>query len=255
MATENISVSARIGNHIRRLRKEKRLTIEALAASIQKGASTVSKYENGSISIDLDTLVDIAKVLNVEPQHLVALATADSSGQSFDESFNYNIFFRNRLQPSKVFMYQYDGRIKRIVKSILDIVPNEQEKEINCSLHLDVPDFAKADLCRYFYTGKMFSYDTIIYFFMTNPFNPCGRISVCAVNPYYLQHLEQKETKFYGLFSGFSFRPFTPFSSKVILSLSPLREDEDLMESLTLSKDDFKSIKKYNFMLLDPEEY
>jgi len=34
-----------------------------------------------------------------------------------------------------------------------------------------------------------------------------------------------------------------------------LPEDEDLMESLTLSKDDFKSFKKYNFMLLDPEEY
>mgnify|MGYP000671620442 CR=1 FL=1 len=45
-------VSIHVGQRIRLYRKTKNLTIETFAGMIHKSKATVSKYENGDISID-----------------------------------------------------------------------------------------------------------------------------------------------------------------------------------------------------------
>ncbi|HBF65416.1 MAG TPA: XRE family transcriptional regulator, partial [Clostridium sp.] len=47
-------VSIHVGKRIRLYRKLKKLTIEVFAEMIHKSKATVSKYENGEISIDIE---------------------------------------------------------------------------------------------------------------------------------------------------------------------------------------------------------
>ena len=58
-------ISIHVGQKIRLYRKMKGLTIEVFAGMIHKSKATVSKYENGDISIDIETLFVIAQALEI----------------------------------------------------------------------------------------------------------------------------------------------------------------------------------------------
>ena len=195
-----------IGQQIRRIRKEKGLKIEDLAARIQKTISTVSKYEHGSIVLDIDTLFEISNALEVEPQELINMARPLAKAP--DTGMEASPFARDSEMPFRLFAYQYDGRLKRVTKSLLYITPNKDDLNPNVIFYLDVPDFSHFNLCRYYYHGTMYSYDTIIHFSLTNPFNSFGKVSICATNPYHLQHLNKKSINtFTGSLWGSHFSP------------------------------------------------
>lgn len=59
------------GKRIRFYRRLKKLSQDELATAIHKSESTLSKYERGTIAIDIATLLDIARVLNVSISELV----------------------------------------------------------------------------------------------------------------------------------------------------------------------------------------
>ena len=63
-------ISAEIGKQIRTFRKKRKMTLETLAGIICKSKSTVSKYENGEIPVDIETLYEIASSLPVSYTHL-----------------------------------------------------------------------------------------------------------------------------------------------------------------------------------------
>ena len=61
-----------IGERIRKRRKEKRLTLEALAQAVGTSKQTIQRYESGVIShIPFDKVEAIAEVLDVQPAHLL----------------------------------------------------------------------------------------------------------------------------------------------------------------------------------------
>ncbi len=64
-------VSIHVGQRIRLYRKTKNLTIETFAGMIHKSKATVPKYENGDISIDIETLFTIAQALGVPVNQLI----------------------------------------------------------------------------------------------------------------------------------------------------------------------------------------
>ena len=55
-----------IGQRIRLYRRNKGLTLEALAERIHKSKSSVSKYESGDIAVDIETLYEIASALDLD---------------------------------------------------------------------------------------------------------------------------------------------------------------------------------------------
>ena len=59
-------VNQHIGIRIRNFRKMKKLTIQQLADMIHKSRATVSKYETGEITLDIETLYDISAALDVD---------------------------------------------------------------------------------------------------------------------------------------------------------------------------------------------
>ena len=65
------NINIEIGKKIKNIRKSKNMTIQELANSINKSKSTVSKYENGDISIDIQTLYEISNALNVHVEQLL----------------------------------------------------------------------------------------------------------------------------------------------------------------------------------------
>ena len=54
-----------VGQRIQFFRKLKGFTQQQLADAIGKSKATVSKYEKGEISIDVETLNDISQVLGI----------------------------------------------------------------------------------------------------------------------------------------------------------------------------------------------
>ena len=76
--SDNMNIQQTVGDNIRKFRQARGMTMEDLAARIYKGKSTISKYEKGSIAIDIATLVEIAIALEVHPsQLLMSSALAD----------------------------------------------------------------------------------------------------------------------------------------------------------------------------------
>ena len=69
-----------LGSILRKVRKLRGLTIQQLADKIQKSKSTLSKYERGEISIDILTIKEISRVLNISIDELLP-GTADNSSQ------------------------------------------------------------------------------------------------------------------------------------------------------------------------------
>lgn len=64
-------ITNHIGQRIRLYRKNKQLTLEQFAAQLHKSKSTVSKYECGEISIDIETLYEIADALQISIRQLL----------------------------------------------------------------------------------------------------------------------------------------------------------------------------------------
>ena len=67
-------VNEHIGGRIRMYRKARGMTLQQLADSIHKSRASVSKYENGEITLDVETLFEIAQVLMVSPSQLMEAA-------------------------------------------------------------------------------------------------------------------------------------------------------------------------------------
>ena len=72
-------ISEEIGKKINIFRKKKGWTVQELGDAICKSKATVSKYEKGQISLDVDTLYDIAAALGVSPEQLTTACRGASS--------------------------------------------------------------------------------------------------------------------------------------------------------------------------------
>ena len=60
------SFSYFVGQRIKKYRKSRGYTIEQFSTMINKSKATLSKYENGAITIDIETLYEIAQALDIE---------------------------------------------------------------------------------------------------------------------------------------------------------------------------------------------
>lgn len=64
-------INRHIGSQIKRFRKAQGLTLQQLADLIHKSRATVSKYENGEITLDVETLYEISQILHVSTNQLM----------------------------------------------------------------------------------------------------------------------------------------------------------------------------------------
>ena len=66
-----MDINIEIGKKIKYYRKIKKITLEDLSKKIYKSVSTISKYENGLIKIDVESLYLIAHAFDININNLL----------------------------------------------------------------------------------------------------------------------------------------------------------------------------------------
>ena len=110
------SFSYFVGQRIKKYRKSRGYTIEQFSAMINKSKATLSKYENGAITIDIETLYEISQALDIDLKYFV-----DYQPPTFrsEPALHKNTYFNQSL----AYMYYYDGRVRQLVRSLLCFSP------------------------------------------------------------------------------------------------------------------------------------
>ena len=228
-------VRAHVGGRIRLYRKVKHFTLTDLAARIHKSKATLSKYETGEITVDVETLFDIASALGISVQQLLDWKPEKTDeAPAGDDSF----FPQNRT-----YVYFFDGRVRKIIRNILEVDRGGQMPA--ATLYYDLASFDRPESCRNLYYGKAEFFDTVSNFLFESQSNHSERVTLTALNPF------DRSTEVLGMLSGMSRYPMLPISIKCILSSEPLTEDDALLEELTLTQKDIKLIKKLNMFAVE----
>ena len=111
-------INVYVGAQIRKYRKACKLTIQELADAIHKSRATVCKYENGTISIDIETLYEISQVLQVSFSQLSSYLPTVEEKDTIEAPFGRKSPF---FQAKRLYFYFYDGRYHRMKDGIIDI--------------------------------------------------------------------------------------------------------------------------------------
>ena len=229
-------ISIHVGQKIRLYRKMKGWTIEVFAGMINKSKATISKYENGDIAIDIETLFLIAQELGVSVNQLVDYAKEDMSEEGKG---------KGKLSKSRYYMYFYDGRRNRIARNVIEVQDGGEENGVfDANMYAYLENFDDYYKCKLLYHGTMRRYDTFVNFNFENQNNKVERAFLYAINSF--SHSERMA----GLYCGLSTQPILPACFKFVLSPEILEENEELKAELTVSKEDIKVLKKMNMFVV-----
>ncbi len=233
-------VSIHVGKRIRLYRKLKKLTIEVFAEMIHKSKATVSKYENGEISIDIETLFSIADALNISINQLVdyeeVVPCSDSEGETAG---------RRKSGKMRYYLYFYDGRRGRIIKNMIEVQGIGENGIYKSNFYGDIEDYSNCYNCKFLYHGTMRKFDAFTNFNFENLNNKVEQVFMYAINSF------THNSSMVGMLSGLSTQPILPVSFKFLLSLEIVEENEDMKQQLVITREDIKQIKKMNMFVIN----
>ena len=155
-------ISTEIGKQIRTFRKKRKMTLEALAAVICKSKSTVSKYENGEIPVDIETLYEIASALQI---HVEQLLYCPPRHANLPDSKNSPAFFAG---CSQFYAYVYDGRNKQLIRCVFDVLSETDTSSYKIMMYMNFKDFENYKLCENTYWGYIEHFDALTNIQLTN---------------------------------------------------------------------------------------
>jgi transcriptional regulator with XRE-family HTH domain len=218
-------------------RKANNLTLADLGKRINKSKTTVWKYENGQIDIDIGTLFEIANALDVSAPFLLESSIAAEGTTLPDKDAGSDI--------SRYYMYFYDAHLKKPARSLI-VVAGGRERESTLFYHLK--SFTEPEGCRDFYKGQAFIDDPYTNFVFRNVNNHVEKLFIVAKEPF------KKHGVMKGILTGISYKVFQPISFKVLISVHRLPEDEELSNWLKFSKEDLAEFRRHHYFALS-EDY
>ena len=232
------SLSVRVGRRIREFRRARGLTVAQLGQILGKSAATVYKYESGEIAPDVNQIQQFATALQTDPVYF------------FDVPARYRMDSARvpYMDTGRLYTYYFDGRVGKLTKSLLLFYPHPEETGIQASFYLNLTDFDRPEQARYIYSGSMVSHDTVSYFVMQNTTLPIETYVIEVVHP-----MQTTQTT-WGLFLGLSDEPATPMTTKMLFSRVPLAEKELSSYPLRFTKEELKTIRRKNAILLTIRE-
>jgi transcriptional regulator with XRE-family HTH domain len=226
----------RLRKQIHNYRRASNITLAEMGAMINKSKTTVWKYENGGIDIDVKTLCEISSALKVGMEHL--LASSFSGGDEHPKDFETDTV-------QKYYMYYYDGYNKKLVRCLIE---RNLSPSAESTLFFSLDSFDRPGECRDFYVGKAYASSPYIKFLFQNANNEVESLFVVAKEPFKKTGVRK------GILTGISYRVFQPASSKILISEYELEEDDTLNKWLIFSKDDFAEFRRHNIFVLS-EDY
>lgn len=242
-------VCQHVGSQIRFFRKLRRYTLSEFASKINRSISTVSKYESGSISIDLLTLSEVATALEVTieqllpPAHICAPTVDNGSSTMVDTKH----FF---TQQDIYYMYycfspNKNAANKGIAVNTIEIRRNDNAPdEVYLYSECTTPETNYRN-CKYVYHGNVLYYDFVVYFMLENVYHIGCHDYICAKVPF------TRTNTTTGLYTGVSETLRNPAVTKVIISSSLLDIDDDMYRGLMLTdKDMAYELKHRNALII-----
>lgn len=241
------AISDYTGRQIKTYRKMRGLTLQNLADRINKSRATVSKYESGDIILDIETLDEIAKALNVELEQLVSNPEQRNkdyivdAGELSEGFIKHNPFYESR----RLYLYYYDGRSRRLKDGIIDIFKKERHvKGYKAALTIRAAtgDGRSGDA---YYSGSAIYSDMLIRFSFLNLYNTLEEDLLYIFNPMECREFTE------GLLCGISSSDLLPCAFKCIVSLNPIEDTGKLKKNLMIERQELQRWQRLNMMVVD----
>ena len=229
-------ISEEIGKKINIFRKKKGWTIQELGDAICKSKATVSKYEKGQISLDVDTLYDIAAALGVSPEQLLYYTPEPEPVRQEDAVPSFFQGIR------RLYMYTFDGRNNSLSRSLIEIGGKQADNTYKVMMYMTYDDVSQYQHCENTYTGRMVHYDALTRLVFQNRDTPMEQYTINMLASYL--DAPYKWVLNYGLSS----RPFMPIAAKALITKKPAAETADFIKALHISKEDIRILKLYNML-------
>ena len=235
-------ISEHIGNRIRNFRKQQGMTLQQLADKIHKSRASLSKYENGEIVLDVETLYEISLALQVDMNRLTDFQVPKMEPVApVHSSMGTSPFY----QAQRMYFYFYDGRYNRLKDGIINIHKEMNEDgTFNASLTISAvtSNGRSSDI---FYSGKVLYSDMLIRFSFVNQYNTLEEDLLYIFNP-----LERRDFT-EGLLCGISSADLMPCAFKCLVSLTPLEPTEELKQQLLITPKELRKWQKMNMLIVD----
>lgn len=226
-----MNVDIIIGENIRKYRTACNMTLKELATKLRKSISTVSKYEKGDISLDLPTFIEIANIFRISPSFLL---------EEISDFTNETLVFEDNAH--RLYLYSYDIQSKSIIQSVIEQYPSRNGNHVfRAQLFNDVKDVNNPGNCSSFYLGEYKQEGFIGTYILHNQMTTEHVLISCIHN---LVNSNQQV----GLMSGLSNYTMLPITLKVIISNTEITNKDTLIQQLTFSKEDYKLMKKTNYL-------
>lgn len=222
-----MTLNEKVGNNIRKYRLAHNYTLKELAALSHKSCSTISKYEKGNIPINMDTIEEFSKIFQVTPAQFLSVP------------YENNNSLEKREFLSQQYMYAYDGKRKRIMKSIIEEFSTSEENTNFVQIFYDSSDLKSPGKCQVVYSGTSHKFGPWQNYYLKNLAHISEEIWMCS-----LDNFSQNKNKV-GILAGISSVTMSPSARKILIS-SEILKDSAIMETLILSKEDIQLMKKYN---------
>lgn len=238
-------INKHIGKQIRMYRKVQGLTLQQLADLIHKSRASVSKYETGEITLDVETLYDISNALHITMNQLTDYQPEQEQAPlPIPEATGGSPFFDAR----RLYFYFYDGRYKRLKDGIIDVYESKEHPgEYTASLSINAMSPTGRSSAVY-YTGKVVYSDMLIRFSFVNQYNKLEEDLLYIFNP--LDSRDFTE----GLLCGISSADLMPCAFKCLVTLTPQEPSEELHKQLLITKKELQRWQKLNMLIVDNRE-
>ena len=235
-----------VGSQIKMYRKVQKMTLQQLADRIHKSRATVSKYENGEISIDIETLYEISQALDVNINQLTSYRppVEEPETAALTQAGKGAFFAAERL-----YFYFYEGRHQRLKEGIIDIDKSSEHPGDYDATFVINAGSANGRSGAVYYNGKVVYSDMLIRFSFVNRYNTLEEDLLYIFNP-----LEKRDFT-EGLLCGISSTDLMPCAFKCLVTLAPQELDEELMKHLVLTKEEFQRWKKLNMFIVDNQSH
>lgn len=235
-------INQHIGARIRMYRKEQGMTLQQLADCINKSRASVSKYETGEITLDIETLFEISNALHVHLNQLTDYQTIVEEPQIpvWNRTLESPFFRAERL-----YFYFFDGRYNRLKDGIIDIYKRDGgpgNYEASLTISAVTPNGRSSKV---YYTGKVMYSDMLIRFSFVNQCNALEEDLLYIFNPLEIRDFTE------GLLCGISSADLMPCAFKCLVTLTPQKMTEEFKKQLLITKKEIQRWQKLNMLIVD----
>ncbi len=215
-----------IGGRIRLFRKHLNLTLEELAYLVHKSPSTLSKYEKGSVNIDVLTLSEIADALGIGIGQLTDYSTRRRMPPNRNDS---NLFKRH----DRFHVYYLYSPMKQVLQGFLEVTGNSgNQTEDNVVLYLGSEEGFDISEPLFIYTGTMTCDESYAYISMQNSSGMKDMLYIMIKTPQWMRNVAK------GLVLSVSSTHGCPAASSMLFSAEEMKMGDELTGILRADRDE-----------------